>query len=203
MAKKSRARRIPQKQANSGLNAAPALHPMFQKTINQIAKETEQRIADDMAVWDQLNEQYLNASKAITSAIVVGQLTTMKHVIPFIQDQAGLRTRLDMLKNDVAQLKSELSEIAKQHVHLTGGTNDPDEVMKAAMIGQQYVLFIERVEAAVPNTIGHIADIFADAELRYNAAQLAAQQPKEEEIGLTPEQDPSVITDVEVSTTTQ
>lgn len=200
MTKKSNSRRLKDMKA-AGVAPAPrapyvpataAIHPMFAAKLKQIAEEMPKHEA--LPVWDDLNGLYVQCAKAVMAPAILGQLAGRKDIIAYIQDHKGLQQRIEMFKRDILQLKAELTGIAAEHAGKEGSSDDPDDIMLSIHIAEKYNLFRERLAAVIDPTVAHIFEIFTEAEMRMLQAQ-----GKLSEQGLKPEQDPNVITDVEVT----
>lgn len=176
-----------------------AIHPMFAKKLQEVAvDEAERQKAEGwMPVWDELNAQYVACAKGVMAPAVLSVYAQRRDIIAYIRDQKGLQDRIGMFKRDILQLKAELSAIAREHGDKTGGTSDPDELMTAIQISEKYNLFRERLTAIVEPTVLHIQEIFLEGEMLMLQAQ-----GKLSDKGMSPEQDPDVITDVEITETT-
>lgn len=203
MTKKSMNRRLRDQRA-AGVAPAPStprvepvatIHPMFRNKLVEIAKDDEERArAEGMVpVWDDLNASFVKAHHALVAPAIIGQYAARKDIIAHVVDKAALRLRIEQFQRELVHLKQELKAISSQHTEKTGSTNDPDEIMLAVRIGEQYALFLERLESIIQPTVAHIIEIFTQAELLMIEAQNKANE------GLTPEQDPNVVTDVQVT----
>lgn len=188
MAKKHNNARQP---AQRGISALHAVHPMIAKAV--VEKNAQDVVDSQVPVWDELNELLLTCQQGLVSPVILGQLAQRKDLIVFIRDKAGLVTRINMFKQDILQLKKELDDIAAQHAGKTGGSDDLDDIMRANQISEQYQLFLTRMDAVITPTVGHILEIFTEAELIQQQAKVEAGQAAP---AYTPEQDPNVVTDV-------
>lgn len=203
MTKKSINRRLRDQRA-AGVAPAPnapriapvqTIHPMFKNKLVEIAKDDEERArAEGMVpVWDDLNASFVKAHHALVAPAVIGQYAARKDIIAFVADKLSLRLRIEQFQRELSHLRAELKGISSQHTDKTGSTNDPDEIMLAVRIGEQYALFLERLESIIQPTVAHIIEIFTQAEMLMIDAQNKAKE------GLSPEQDPNVVTDVQVT----
>lgn len=199
MTKKSMSRRM-KDAAKSGVAPAPrapyvpvtaAIHPMFAAKLKEIDEELPKH--EKLPVWDDLNNLYVQCAKALMAPAVLGQLAARKDIIAYISDHKGLQQRIEMFKRDILQLKAEVSAIASEHAGKEGSSDDPDDIMLSIQIAEKYNLFRERLTAVIDPTVAHIFEIFTEAEMRMLQAQGKLGD------GLKPEQDPNVITDVEVT----
>lgn len=165
------------------------LHPLMRARLDQVKKETDEIVQHGaVPIWDELNDVYVKCAQGVMSPALLGELAKRKDTIKYIQDHVTFRDRIEMFKRDIEQMKKELSQIHAQHAGKTGSSSDPDELMKAAMINEQYAVFNERMVSSIDSSVNHILAIFAEAEVLQQAA----------EAQLTPEQDPNVVTDVVV-----
>ncbi len=149
--------------------------------------------------WDKLEELYGMCARAVVAPVVLGSLSQRKDLIAFVEDKGALTARIQMFQQDILQLKAELEQIHAQHVGREGECVDPDENMKALVIGEQYMLFQQRMAACIEPTVAGILSTFATAELlQKNDLEKQAQALLDAQPVLSPEQDPNVVTDVEL-----
>jgi hypothetical protein len=171
------------------------LHPLLQQRLEEVKKQTAEIVGHDyVPVWDELENVYQKMLQGVMAPAVLGTLAQRKDLIVFVRDKKGLVTRIQMFQREILAMKEELKEIHAQHAGKVGGTDDPDVVMNANMINEQYILFGQRMEAIITPTVAHILEIFTEAEVLQ--AQAHGKLQTASESGLTPEQDPAVITDV-------
>lgn len=166
-ANNARSRQAQARAAGPRVNTSALIHPMFQSKINELG--LEQKKKDGVDCWTELNNMYVAAWKAVESPSVVGTLAHRKDIIAMITDHAEVKTRIDMLKRDINLLKTELSTIYEKHKDESGLEYDENKLMDAAMIGEQYAHFVNKVEAMLPPNVQAIVAIFTDAELRLKA----------------------------------
>jgi hypothetical protein len=143
-----------------------------------------------VSIWDDLENMYQNCVQALASPGVIGAFSQRKDLIALVQDKQVLVARIRMLQSDTEQMRAELNAIHQQHQGKTGGSIDPDELIQAFPLYEYYQLWLQKWNANIMPTVAHILEIFTDAEIEQQRQRAAAQ--------LTPEQDPTVITDVEV-----
>lgn len=138
----------------------------------------------------ELQDCYRNCAQMLAGHGVILQVTTDQILMSYVEDKKTFYNRLELLAKDIVQLSNELAQLYTQHKDKNGMTSNPDEIMLAFTIGQQYSLFMERhAHAVMPNAENIIAQIRV-AEAALLSTNITAQQ----EALL----DPNVISDVEV-----
>ena len=114
--------------------------------------------------WDDLNTIYSSCIQLLQKHENISVYASNKEIIDEIVDKNTLISNIRLLASDLNKLSSELQEIHNQHADKSGGTNDPDEVMRSITIYEQYSLFMERHDAVVMPTITYILEQFDQAE---------------------------------------
>jgi len=159
-------------------------HPM--PAVNKFAN-TKNHLKDN-ACWDELNSMYSSMCQLLGSHSALSEFAKDPILTSAVVDKELMITNLNILARDLQNMSTELSEISALHRNRTGGTRDPDQLMKTISIFEMYNLFMERHDAVVMPTAYDLVGQFNEAE----QLLLKAQKAKE---GLT---DPNVISDVEI-----
>lgn len=121
-------------------------------------------------IWDDLNGTYSACAQALGQHAGIALMLNRKEVFPFLKDPHTLAQNISALSNDLRALNQELKEIKAQHADKTGGTLDPDEVIRSIQIFEQYNLFLERHQAVIMPVAMHILEEFGAAEVAFNQA---------------------------------
>lgn len=168
-----------------------------QRNTEQLEKNT---------CWDDLNSMYAGCSQLLHRHTHLAQFSKDTELITEVVDKTTLVSNIRLLAADLQKMSSELTEISIQHSEQTGGSDDPDVVMKSINIFEQYNLFMERHEAVVMPTVHHILEQFDQAEhallrkrqaLQAELDKMRSSQQTQAELDTL---DPSIITDVAFTT---
>lgn len=181
----AKTRRIPQQSRAAalragGVNLASACHPLIGKAVQDghavVGQLEAKEAVGKKQLWDELHGIAERAAQAVVIPAVLNVYRGRKELFKHLRDPLGMTTRLNMLMNDTQSLKDELKAIAARHAGKTGAPQDMDETMEACSIGEQYELFMIRVEAIIPPTMAHILEMFTEAELIMAEAQAMEAQ---------------------------
>lgn len=165
----------------------------------------------ETAIWDDvraLSDQILLALSSYASA---GDPLSVPEIAAEIQDVNSFKSNFNILVMDLKSITDDLLTLRNQHINRTGAANDPAEHMAGIQIHQQYVTIFERIEGVVRPTWMALMGELNAAELRAQQKSPEFQQRvsavmqaavaelnQQEEPKLTPEQDPTVVTDAVV-----
>lgn len=162
----------------------------------------EKKIANDLkgnTCWDDLNNMYSSMIQLLGQHTHLYQFAADKDIIAAVDDKTTLANNIRILANDLKVLNTELTAIHESHKDKVGGSTDPDEVIGTIQIFEQYNLFMERHEAVIMPIAYHIIEQFDKAEKKLVAVR---EQLNAESKAAADLLDPTVISDVEVITTT-
>lgn len=165
---------------------------MTKKSQARLARDAYKNSAENNC-WDSLNEIHGACVTSITEAnnnlvAVYG----VDGVIATIPDKVNVKIAMKGLTQDLSGFSTELAGIHALHSDRTGGFKDQDDFILSIGIFEKYKDYQMRYDALIlPNA----EFLLEQAGLAFNALQrIAAGLPPEE-------QDPTVVTDVEVKTT--
>ncbi|MGF6603714.1 hypothetical protein P3T23_008468 [Paraburkholderia sp. GAS448] len=126
------------------------------------------RLAADMAPgqWDVLNDMYLRmvglmdhwikrAAPVLSNPVLLAHLGSREEYCALL-----IQFRCDM-----EQLSKELVQLHQAHADRTGGTEDPDENLLAAMLFEQYVMWQLRHDQTLIPIVNHLLEFTHEAEL--------------------------------------
>jgi hypothetical protein len=151
--------------------ASPQPQPSFREA--PIAQAVRLAVDKAPGQWDVLNDMYLRmralmdhwinrAAPVLTDPVLLAQLTeTMDYSALLVQ-----------FRCDMEQLTKELVQLHREHAGRTGGTDDPDENLLAAMLFERYVMWQLRHDQTLIPIVNHLLEFTHDAEL-----SLARTQP--------------------------
>lgn len=165
----------------------------------------------EMAIWDDvraLSDQILQALSSYASA---GDPLAVPEIAAEIQDTDNFKSNFNILVMDLKAITNDVLALRNQHIQFSGSAKDPAEHMGGIQIHQQYVTIFERIEGVVRPTWMALMGELNAAELRAQQKNPEFQQRvsavmqaamaelnQQEEPKLTPEQDPTVVTDAVV-----
>ena len=163
-------------------------------TKKSLARQERDRIAKgakpaEMCSWDEVNDLGRQCANLIAQDASIAQLGFQPQLVQHVADPAQLAKNLRVLSTDLRTLHTELKMIRETHADRSGVARDVDDNMTAIGVHEKYVLWFERHSAIVAPISTAVAAQFSDAEQRLSQAQQS---------NMTAEQDPSIVTDVEV-----
>lgn len=164
-------------------------------TKKSFARQERDRIAKEgksaeMCSWDEVNDLGRQCANLIHQDASIAQLGFQPQLVQHVRDPAQLAKNLRVLSTDLRTLHTELKMIRDTHADRSGVARDVDDNMAAIGVHEKYVLWFERHSAIIAPISTAVAAQFSEAE------QLMTQAAQS---NLSPEQDPSVVTDVEVN----
>lgn len=170
---------------------------------------------ENNTVWDDLNQIAARCGQILGSPGVFLPMLRNTELMAHVDNMELLNRTASVLARDLGEFSKFYSGILAQHTGKTGASTTPDEHLMAIMLHNDYLVWLEQFEANVRPMIESITEIIATAEAKMGAVapEAAADLSKEVtqhisdhlqinvvagEPAMTPEQDPGVITDVEV-----
>jgi len=169
-------------------------------------------------VWDDLNQIAGRCGQLLASPGALLPILRNAELMKHVDNMEHLNRTASVLARDLTEFAKFYSGIRAQHAENTGASSNADEHLKAIMLHNDYLVWTEQFEANVRPMIESVTEIIVAAEAKLAAAapEVATELSKQvtehiathlhmnvvaEEPGMTPEQDPTVITDVEVKET--
>lgn len=173
---------------------------------------------ENNTVWDDLNQIAARCGQLLASPGALLPILRNDELMKHVDNMEHLNRTANVLANDLNGFAKFYSGIRAQHANMTGASTNADEHLKAIMLHNDYTVWTEQFEANVRPMIESMTEIIVAAEAKMGAVspdaatQLSKQVTEHiathlqmhvvaEEPGMTPEQDPTVITDVEVKET--
>ena len=162
------------------------------------------RVAADTAPgqWDVLNDMYLKMVALMDhwikrAAPVLSNPVLLAHV----DEKMDYSALLGQFRSDMEQLTKELVQLHRAHDGKTGGTEDPDENLLAAMLFEQYVMWQLRHDQTLIPIVNHLLEFTHDAELAVARAQpgtagqadIAVSPTAATDVGLDEDSDTQVV----------
>lgn len=172
----------------------------------------------DNTVWDDLAQMSVRCHQLLASPAALLPMLNNEALMAKVENTAYLNRTASVLARDMGQFTTFFQGIQQQHHGRSGASTTPDDHLMAVMLHNDYAVFAEQFEANARPMIDSIIEILAKAEKALQEAQpeeaaLVKEQGLQalqaavgvelvvEEAPMTPEQDPNVITDVEVKET--
>lgn len=170
----------------------------------------------DNTVWDDLNLMAMRCHQLLASPSALLPFLNNQALMGKVENVAYLNRTAAVLAQDMGKFTTFYAGIQAQHQGRTGGSANADDHLLAVMLHNDYVVFAEQFEATVRPMIESITEIISKAETLLGAETPAEVQALDQAVanhmtgvlgviatepGITPEQDPNVITDVEVKET--
>ncbi|WP_144106618.1 hypothetical protein [Paraburkholderia sp. BCC1886] len=201
MTKKSRAR-IQRDVAEGKRKAAPAAHsfvPQRQPVQNLGGGQFQMSAADRILAecragkyvpeperkntcWDDLLQTHAFMTGLLLRHTSISEVLRDEDLKRYIAEPETFRTNVNQFASDLRQMSEELVQLRQCHVGKTGGSTDPDELIHAISLHEQYLLWQQKHDAVVMPTVLHVLEATNQAELaRANATgQLNGEVPQEE-----------------------
>ena len=155
---------------------------MTKKSSARLARDAQREKLKDNTCWDDVNQIHKDCMSVLVKHQYILELSRNQELVNAVDDRKTLLDLIFSLGNDIRKLSEELAEIQKQHVGKTGGSQDPDEIMYAITIYEQYGLFIERHEATCVPTALHIGEIFDKAANKLEIIKLGQAIKKAQDL---------------------
>lgn len=149
--------------------------------------------------WDNASSCYHSIKEQVTELYD----QTCEHLAALVSTPEGHARwngdeRLNILTKsflgDYANMMKRLDAVYETHKQHTGTVKDPDEMMKVMMVSGEYSDISEAYLTLMRTTVTEIMDYTGELE----AAAEEIRESLKDQSPLTPQQDPSIITDVEV-----
>lgn len=193
------------------LNAIKATGERNERAQAAVAKSDDSFLKDN-SFWDELNEMSVRYYGMLRAHAAHSVAARNKELMTAVQDKKLFLICLQGLTNHLRQLSTELSQINSVHAKLKGGCTDHTEVMLALELFDRYSTFLERHDAILMPTTQILTNLTTAAEqvliqegktevvdqLRIDMNEFVNRRPAPKAEPLTPEQDPNVVTDIEV-----
>lgn len=170
---------------------------------------------ENNTVWDDLQRMSIRCHQLLSSPSALLPLLNNDALMAKVENINHLNRTAAVLARDMGEFTNFFHGIQQRHAGKSGASTTPDDHLMAVMLHNDYGVWADQFEANVRPMIESVTEILAKAE-----TLLLAEKPEEvnkladevtahigqhvgvtvlkEEPGMTPAQDPNVITDVEV-----
>lgn len=163
--------------------------------------------------WDDVNRLSGLCHRLLLSAVGLLPSLNNQRLISLIDDRATWDTNAHILARDLGAYQKNFEALRSRHVGKSGDATDDNDNMDAIDLYTQYASFYERWDGVLQPTMNHVLEQLqgAEAKLREidnDAADALGVETSmvldaakgvqvQREPALTPEQDPTVVTDVD------
>lgn len=183
-----------------------------QRDLEKKLREQNKEEALQKPVWTEVACIYNQCIALMATNSQIHTVISNGKLTPHFRDHKQLIQNIQILSRDLTQVKNELAEINAQHQDKIGSPVDVDDYAFAMHVGEQYAAWMERYEGVIMPTVRFINEQVYEAELSLKNADPETSKVFVKEVSekitkfkdtltgeskLTPEQDPSVVTDVE------
>lgn len=165
---------------------------MTKKSASRVQRDLAKKEFEKTAAWDDVANIHVQCCKLLISHTGLSNLIQNPEVIAEIQDKSLFTKNVHTLNSDLTALANELAGLKKLHEDKSGRASSPDDHLLSIEIYEKYLVFISRHDSVVMPTVHHLTEQIQDAVDRVNRKKADM---------LTPEQDPGIVTDVEVRET--
>ena len=167
---------------------------MTKKSMARLQRdEAKERIETSLKTntnWNDIIHLEQSTRQLIASIIYVGNASSNPEVVQnYVNPQIADRC-MKLLAQDIMRVSSNFEAIAAKHAGKKGNAPTQEEYMDSVGIYQEYCSLVEEIQSVVLPTVNQLNEEIGMASERI--------QKNKENTGLTPEQDPSVVTDVVV-----
>lgn len=138
-------------------------------TKKSLARQQRDRMAEELKdnrCWDELNGIYDSARVMLGQHASIHTLASDKNLQACLENPTSTANSIKILARDLKTLSDDLNAIHQRHDGKVGGSQDPNEVMTAIGIGQDYAILTERHVAVVQPTAFKILEDFQQAETK-------------------------------------
>lgn len=166
---------------------------MTKKSAGRLLRDEEKKKDSELfkknSCWSDLADLQNPCLDLIISTSRLAQELLDTTLIPFYENYKSVTVNMSILARDLNRISSTYQGIVNKHVNRSGSAS-PEEFMDCMKISAEYAALKEDIDGTMMPTVLHLIEEFGMAKQRqFQASTVPA---------LTPEQDPSVITDVEV-----
>lgn len=143
---------------------------MTKKSAARLARDAQRAAQKEHletnTCWTDLEKLYCQCVGLLSSHTAIQALSKDKDLHRYLDQPESTSARIRSLASDLKAMSIELTQIHSQHEGKSGTEKDPDEWMRAAHIGEQYTLFMERHDGVLMPTVYEILEQFNQAEIK-------------------------------------
>lgn len=148
------------------------------EAIKRAEKKTTSESAGNC--WDELKQLYDGCMLALTNSARIIPILRNHEVMGNFEDINGAIELGKVISKDTTEYRHRLEAIHAEHSQLQGGSQSPDVLMAAIMIGERYQEWYNSYTSVVAPSIQNFL-IQADAAISRMNAKKAEAQPAEQE----------------------
>lgn len=162
---------------------------MTKKSYARQTRDAQEKNLKGNTSWDDLNQIQAACLSTLQTHAVLGNQLLDPTLAPFYRDAKSVTINMRTMASDMDRLSKSYVTTSAKHQGRSGGSTDNNDLMESLKLAGEYAALHEDMN----NTLAP-SSIYLAEELGY------AVQAREEaaRTNMTPEQDPSVISDVEV-----
>jgi hypothetical protein len=128
------------------------------------------------SLWNEINALHVTCSDMTQSPADISILLRATDVHPYIPNMGEFVSLARTLQGDVDRFNAELAAIGAKHLGKQGNTNNPDQLMAAIAIHEEYLAWIDQYSNTVIPTVRQLTDIGrAAVAAKENAEKTAAE----------------------------
>jgi len=114
--------------------------------------------------WDDLERVYLECRALSVTPAQVLPLLKDSTKLAKVKNPAALVDRAKVLSKDVAHYNERLESIHTKHAGQNGSSDDPDTLMKALSIGEEYQEWLQAFQTVVMPVVAEMLEQFDDTQ---------------------------------------
>lgn len=164
---------------------------MTKKSQARVERDITQKELKNTSCWADLQAVNKQCHQLIATVIPLVQLVSQPQIITNVPDINLFTKTVKILDDDLGKLVKELDDIGGLHMSRTGTAGEVNELMDSIRISELYTLWMERHGALIEPSSVTLMEQHDAATAKLRAAQEASN--------LTAEQDPNVVTDVQIN----
>lgn len=160
------------------------------RLMRDIEKKQQNETFSKNTCWSDLRAVQNQALEIIHANTMIAHELTDNTLIPFYENYKNVCIDMQTFAADLSRSGTTYQDIANKHSDKDGKANDHDEMMECFKISAEYAALIEDINGVMIPIVTSLLEQFGQAKQR----QIDSRNPA----NISPEQDPSVITDVQV-----
>lgn len=119
---------------------------------------------EEVFCWDELKGLHRYCVELLSTPAPIATALSNRDIVSKCKDAGVLVHDARLLKQDMEVYSQRLQAILASHSDKSGGTDDPDQLMEALDIGEQYQQWIDSFQSVVVPTVQAISANLLNAE---------------------------------------
>lgn len=128
------------------------------------AKEAKKALAEQIPLWDHLNQLAATMQNMIYSHMDVYRILQDNELKEMIVDKQSLGANIRQLVNDLNTFKERYLNVYNQHKNNTGQPTDPEAIMEATNLHLEYGTLAQEYEGIIIPVVSVIIEQIGEAE---------------------------------------